>query len=291
MTVAIAYSPGAYGTYLEWCLTTLTSQEKIVAPFLTNGNSHQFIGNILSGCQEFVNLTQSANFARFSPKTTKEESLSKNLTSVCERVSALIHLYPDKNSILLCINNLYSKIYSDWWEHHFTKNYIDSTVIYKNWPIDQNMDIKDIPKWIKREFLSFYLMPAWRNMVEWYHPNIWHHTKCHVVTVGQLLYNFEETLSQIAEFCGLNYVRPISDLADYHKQNLKNQKDLNADNLCNQIINSVIEQTEFHWGEISLINESWIQWQLRNLGYEIQCHELDIFPTNSVHLRELLYTV
>ena len=291
MTVAIAYPPGAYGTYLEWCLTTLTSQEKIVTPFSTNGSSHKFIGNSLSSYQEFVNLTQSANFARFIPKTTKEESLSKNLTSVCEHASAVIHLYPDKNSSLLCINNSYSKIYSDWWEHHFTKNYIDSTVIYKNWPVDHSTDIKDTPKWIKREFLSFYLMPQWLDMVEWYHPNTWQHKKCHVVTVGQLLYNFEETLSQIKKFCGLDYVRPISDLADYHKQNLQNQKDLNADNLCNQIINSVIEQTEFHWGEISLINESWVQWQLRNLGYEIQCYELDNFPTNSVHLKELLYTI
>lgn len=36
-------------------------------------------------------------------------------------------------------------------------------------------------------------------------------------------------------------------------------------------------------------SEAWIQWQLRNLGYEIQCHGLDKFPTNSVHLHELLY--
>jgi hypothetical protein len=40
-----------------------------------------------------------------------------------------------------------------------------------------------------------------------------------------------------------------------------------------------------------LASESYVQWQLRNLGYEIQCHELDKFPTNSVHLKELLYTI
>jgi len=32
-----------------------------------------------------------------------------------------------------------------------------------------------------------------------------------------------------------------------------------------------------------------IQWQLRNQGYEIQCHGLDMFPTNSVQLRKLIY--
>lgn len=291
MTVGIAYPPGAYGTYLEWCLTTLTSQEEIVSPFTTNGSSHKFIGNAVSNWQQFVNLKQSVNFARFSPKTTKEESLLENLTSVCEHADALIHLYPDKNSILLCINNWYSKIYSDWWEYYVANNRIDLDEICKKWPVDQNTKIKDVPRWIKREFLSFYLMPTWMDMVEWHHIDTWHHKKCYVVTMDQLLYNFEKTLSQLEKFCGLDYVRPISDLVGYHQQNLKNQKDLNADDLCNQIVNSVIEHKELHWGDISLINESWVQWQLRNLGYELRCHELDNFPTNSVQLKELLYSV
>jgi hypothetical protein len=46
-----------------------------------------------------------------------------------------------------------------------------------------------------------------------------------------------------------------------------------------------------HWNPLPLASEAWIQWQLRNLGWEIKCHELDIFPTNSVYLKELLYHI
>ena len=45
MTIAIVYNGGAYGTYLEWVLTTLTTNIPIVAPFRPNGSSHQFHGN------------------------------------------------------------------------------------------------------------------------------------------------------------------------------------------------------------------------------------------------------
>jgi predicted nuclease with RNAse H fold len=45
------------------------------------------------------------------------------------------------------------------------------------------------------------------------------------------------------------------------------------------------------WEPLPLPSEAWIQWQLRNLGYELRCHGLDMFPTNSVQLRELLYRV
>jgi hypothetical protein len=205
-------------------------------------------------------------------------------------VDSIIYLYPDKNSILLCINNWYSKIYNDWWSVQFS-TYIDPDKIYNNWPVTRDIEIKNIPRWIQREFLSFYLMPGWFDQVEWYHPDTWHNDRCYIVTIGDLLYKFEETLKQIELFCNLKYTLPIVELLPYHHQNLQNQKYLNEDLLCNRIVDAVVSGEEFSWDQRSLVSESWIQWQLRNLGYEIQCYELDKFPTNSVHLKELLYTI
>ena len=293
MTVAVVFNPGAYGTYLEWCLTTLTSPEEIVLPFSTNGSSHKFSGNRLknfSAWIEFLESKQTADFVTIHPKALNQ-SLSDNLNYVCNTAQSVIHVYPDKNSILLCINNMYYKIFDDWWSQQFAQKFVDHEELYKHWPISQDTKIQDVPYWIRREFLSFYLMPAWFNMNEWYHPNTWHHDKCCVITVHELLYNFENTLRRIESFCKLKYVKSISELIPLHHQNLQNQQHLNEDALCAQIINSIIEPKEFSWHKLSLVSESWIQWQLRNLGYEIRCHELDIFPTNSVQLKELLYTI
>lgn len=293
MTVAIAFNGGAYGTYLEWCLTTLTSSDPIVAPFTKRGNSHKFLGNHLinfSGWQDYNALNNCFDFFRFHPKVQQEESISNNLNEVCNSVDSLIYLYPDKNSILLCINNWFSKIHDDWWSAQFS-TYVDPDKIYNNWPVSRDTKIENIPRWIRREFLSYYLMPGWFDQVEWYHPDTWQHDRCCVVTVSELLYNFEETLSKLKSHCDLKYAIPITELLPFHRQNLQNQQYLNEDLLCNQIVDAVVGGQEFSWEPRSLASESWIQWQLRNLGYEIRCHELDKLPTNSVQLKELLYTI
>ena len=294
MTVGIAYSPGCYGTYLEWCLTMLTSTDEISTPFSSNGNSHKFCGNMFRFSfdeTEISNYVKNLDIFRCHPKHDKKQSLSHNLTNLCNTTQSLIHLYPDKSSVLLCINNIQSKIYDDWWIAMFDIHGVDQDKIYKNWPVDPNYKINQVPRWVQREFLSFYLMPAWFNTNEWYHPDSWQHEKCLVITIHELLWDFENTLVRCRNFCGLKYNKSIEDLLPFHQQNLQNQQHLDEDAVCNQIINSVISNKSFFWSSRSLASEAWIQWQLRNLGYEVQCHELDTFPTNSVHLRELIYPV
>lgn len=231
------------------------------------------------------------DFFRFHPKHNKKQSLSHNLTTVCNLTQSLIHLYPDRNSTLLCINNLQTKIFDNWWTALFSSHGIDQNAIYKNWPVDLNLKINQVPRWVQREFLSFYLMPAWFDRNEWYHPESWQHEKCLVVTVHELLWDFETTLTRCRNFCGLEYKKSVEDLFEFHQQNLQNQQHLDEDTICNQIIDSIISNKSFSWSPRPLVSEAWIQWQLRNLGYEVQCHELDTFPTNSVQLKELLYAI
>lgn len=290
MTVAIAFFPGSYGTYLEWCLTTLTSSQPVTPPFSHNGSSHNFVGNrvvAFKGWKKFVESNHTADFVSFHPKSDPQESLSDNMTWVCETAHKTIYLYPDKDSVLLCINNWYHKVYQDWWTNIVNRH----PDLYKNWPIDPGTDPAKIPQWIRREFLSFYMMPMWADTVEWCHTDVWNHSNCCVITMADLLYRFDQTLQHIGNFCQLTYVKPISDLAPTHAANLAQQQYLHADRLCAQIIDSVGQSQNFSWNPLSLVSESWIQWRLRDLGYEIKCHELDKFPTDSVHLKELLYTI
>ena len=82
-------------------------------------------------------------------------------------------------------------------------------------------------------------------------------------------------------------------MVPYHNQMLNLQPYLNCDALCNQIVDATLSGAVFDWQHESLtiISESWIQWKLRTQGFEIKCHGLDIFPTNSVNLQKLIYKI
>lgn len=293
MTTLIAFNGGTYGTYLEWCLTTLSSTEKIVPPFTSIGNSHAFKGNHIVNIDRwkaFKIENRLDQFARLHPKHHQHESLDDNMNYLCDTADSVVYLYPDKDSILFQLNNFTYKIWQDWWAHSFDSE-IHVDKIYKNWPVSRDTEISNIPTWIKREFLSLYLMPAWFDQVEWYHPDRWSHPKCCVVKVNQLLHDFENTINRVKIHCNLQFKKDVGELLPYHQQNLKLQKYINQDQLCNQIISAVVNNQVFEWEKLTLTSESWLQWELRNCGFEIRCHGLDMFPTNSVQLKELLYPV
>ena len=293
-TVPIIYSAGSYGTYVEWCLTTLCSTQPIESPFTAVGNSHGFRGNFLSGIQgwrDYLSTNMPQKFVRIHPKSSAEESLSNNLNEILQSAAGIIYLYPDKDSTIFVVNNYLSKPWDDWWLHHFSTS-IDVSKIYSNWAVNDT-PIEEIPTWIRREFLSFYLMPAWYDQVEWNHLDAWKHPRSHHVLIKDLLYNFESVIEQLQQRFDFEFVRPISDLLPYHEKNLQLQIHKNQDQLCKNIVDSIVNNFEFDWSDqlLPLASESYVQWQLRNLGYEIRCHGLDKFPTNSVHLKELLYTI
>jgi hypothetical protein len=295
--IPIVYPGGAYGTYLEWVLTTLASNAEIVPPFTSNGSSHLFNGNQIIGSispnwwYEFATQSTDQHFVRLHPKSSKEESISNRLLSMLEIVDKIVYLYPDKKSKMLVINNSFTKILADWFAYQLLDTEFSNN-LYSNWPIEKDTPSSQIPIWIKREILSFYMVPAWEDQVEWYYPDTWCHDRCQTILIGDLLYNFEHTISSIQQFCNLKFKRSIKELVPYHNQMLELQMFLNQDALCDAIINSIVNQQEFDWSDqpLPLVSQAWVQWQLRNLNYEIKCHELDTFPTNSVQLKELLYT-
>ena len=292
-TIPIMFHGGSYGTYLEWVLHTLTTDVAIAEPFNNNGNSHAYegrhVGN-LPGWRKYLASNDPAAFVRLHPKDLANESISDNLNEIMTSVNRMIYIHPDTQTMLLMINNSFTKIWEDWWLNQFTVE-LDVGKIYKNWPVNPNTPADQIPMWIRREFLSFYLMPQLLSQIEWNHLESWSHPGTLPVLVHDLLYNFENTINQIQDFCNLKFTKSVVDLLPSHARMLELQVHRHQDRTAQRIIDSVTNQTEFDWQNTptTLATESWIQWQLRNLGYEIQCHGLDIFPTNSVQLQDLLY--
>ena len=134
-------------------------------------------------------------------------------------------------------------------------------------------------------------MNSYHSTIEWYFPDKWSNPRCKTVLVSELLFDFENTLDHIMNFCGLTYKKSIKSLIPYHSAMLSLQQHLTQDQLCSKIVESTLNHTVLSWSSLPLPSEAWIQWQLRNHGFEIRCNGLDTFPTNSLHLKELLYSV
>jgi hypothetical protein len=292
-TIPIVFHAGGYGTYLEWVLTTLTSNDEIIWPFTNKGNSHNFQGNHVGTTArwlEYLNSNENYTFVRLHPKITQEENLEENLKIISDSAEQFVYILVDPDSLLLGLANQYEKVRDDWWDVEF-KYYINKELIYNNWPVDPTFPISKLPEWIKREFLSLYMMPMWHEQIGWNNQLHWNYPNCQPITIKQLLYQFESTIARIGKELKLQFVRPVKELLSAHNQMLALQKNLNIDQTCNQIVNAVISNESISWDPISLIGEGWVQWQLRNLGYEIRCNGLDLFPTNSVKLQELIYKI
>lgn len=291
-TVPIIYNGGAYGTYVEWCLTMLLTKQPLIEPFTSIGTSHNFVGHqvpSIQGWRDYIKNNPASLFVRFHPKTQKEESISDNLDEVSKTVRCFVYVYPDQDSTLLHLNNFYFKSY-DWWDYNLLTEE-SRNKIFENWPVLDNTDVDSIPTWIKREFLSYHLMPAWLDQLDWYLPDQYHNPKCHWVFISQLMHDFESTLEKMLAHIGMPQYKLIQDLVPYHKTNLGLQQYLDQDKVCQNIILAVTNNSLFEWSPLPLPSEAWIQWSLRNLGWEIQCDGLDKFPTNSVQLQKLLYLI
>ena len=294
-TIPIAFNGGAYGTYLEWLLTTLTTDWPVMAPFATAGNSHGFRGNHLNtmyGWDVYVNaIDPPKEFVRIHPKTREEHSISDNLETILSSVDRCLYIYPDRGSVLLNLNNNFAKVWDDWWTEQFRRD-MNPEKIYQNWPVDRSVPIDKIPIWIQREFLSYYLMPAWYDQVDWFHPDVWQHDRCTTIFTNELLDDIKGVLARIQEATGLVWTKPVSDILPIHQKMVSLQNFRSQDQLCSDIVNNTLGSVPFDWADkkLPLPSQCYIQWELRNRGYEMACHGLDLFPTNSVNLKSILYS-
>ena len=237
----ILYNGGAYGTYLEWVLTTLVSSKDIVSPLTNTGSSHLFVGNFLGSpslksskwsdmWHKKISQNNYFQFARAHLKTCKDDSIKENFNIALKSFDRIIFCYPDHKSVLLNVNNAFSKVWKDWFDNRL-KDLVFAENLYSNWNIDPGTSSENIPIWIKREILSYNLIPSWQNEVEWFFPDTWSHPNCKFVFITDLLYDFKKIILEIQQFCHLDFRVGVDQLLEHHAKMLSVQQYLDQDEL------------------------------------------------------------
>jgi hypothetical protein len=146
---------------------------------------------------------------------------------------------------------------------------------YKHW--------KEMQSWQLREWFSLFYV-EW--IQEWIQSQNQVPNNFLKITNTDLLYDTQSTLIKIINHCGLT---PAGDLDSFvTKWQAAQQYIVDEFELLDLIVESTINQKDCSWSPTHVLAEAIVQQRLRTHGYEIRCDGLDIFPTDSKTLYNLL---
>lgn len=296
-TVLIIYPGGGYGTFFEWCLTYFSGElESNSSPLISaTGSAHNFWGHplnleVLPGrnlksltTDEYLDSDINFTFARSHGKANEYVAQSY-VDKYGSAFKHIIELRPDSSVMLEVLLNLLYKI----------PNEISNNII--NEAYNLSLITKDDQIWEMREKLSFYLRVKYRlSDLE-----INHLTAPNVITVpiSQLHTQFKNCILKVFDSIGIS-ISPTRKLEmDAIFANWANiQLFLNIHQRCQKFVGATIAGENYSWPELSklplnIFIEAYIQMLLRDLhGFEIECYNLNVFPTNAKDLKELLINV
>lgn len=320
--IAIYYHVGAYGTFIEWCLNYFSNNLfNVELPFTELGNAHKFSRDTVIVSEKMFQtaLLENKKLIRLHPGTTSKKSYKllqtpkqpincyrRELALLEKHFDKIIVLYFNENNILWSSNNIV-KCFVDKdevdhdslrqrearnYEGIFSKNLVEYLIFKlkkttKNLVTKWNKDsIKNMKTWELREFLSFYLHNEWLDLhsglatLNKEFPNVI------FVEIGQLRDNFKETLIELFEKLNLKFNE--RDIEFVYQNWNKVQYFKNKDKEIKTVVHSIINNNEFSWDKLSIIDEAEIQRQLRNNNVELKCFDLNEFPTSAQEFQSLL---
>ena len=284
-TIVIAYPPGAYGTFLEWCFNYFTGQLPVGQqsyPFIAaTGSAHRFKGNHfkrsqkpfdnelwLSDIDTYISSSHTVQFARTH---ADYYDMQEYINLYHGNVKKFLYIRPSRDRLLLILNNIMNKIPKNRLKeqsHVHTKEGMDT--------------------WEIRESISFWFNDHLVYADKYYKVN----DNCLIIELNNLLFNLESTLDKIFDQLGLKWsTEHRADINNIIDQWLDLQMHINKDVLCQRIIDSVLSNEDFEWSDqnLSIYDEAYIQWALRDLhGHSLRCYNLNVFPTNTKKLRYFL---
>lgn len=330
-TNLIYYPAGCYGTFVEWiCQHFYSELELDELPFMKDGSSHKYSGNVLLPVNpvlnEYLKSNHTVKFARITTTSiykeiNSQERLQENTWSDIVRedlnfldthFNKIIVLYPTVSSKLWLHNNVIDKCiltddeFKTYYEPYgYTRNFFRISLttdpikklketIKKELDLDKSNywgknSIDELEYWELRELLSVYwfnrdkdLYTCWKQLSRNFNNILF-------VSINELKNNPIASIKLIFNFFNIdnyNHTDIQNILSQWEKLQIHKDKDSTVD----LIIQSVLEDVYYDWANtnLSILDEAYIQRQLRENNVEIKCFNLNKFPTNTKLFKNII---
>jgi len=144
---------------------------------------------------------------------------------------------------------------------------------FTNWPVNA--------RWALREWISFWIMDNMQSAYQY---------KAHAhITTGDLFNTDINVFPKLISRLGLTVTASDAIMKYNQQQWIAKQRYHNSQNKCNAWIHDILHFVDTPTPCNTILDEAYVQYCLRDCGYEIRCDGLNIFPATSNELRELIY--
>jgi hypothetical protein len=302
----IFYFAGCYGTFVEWVCNYLLGNTDIIK-FNPNGNSHQFSGNLLFPKDRLFEHIQSEKINQFSrcsspflfafDKTDNyARMLQRDVDFLKIHFKKVLYITFDHESLLFYENNRLDKIPSMISNNiEKIRSEIDFETLSPEFKTNIQRwgkeSIQDFDIWELRELLAMNWFEKKAEQISAFKTLSLDNKDVEFVSISSLRDDFIGTIINIAEFFDIKPTESdITNLKKIYLDWVILQTNIDKDARCDEIIKNIISGKHDDWSNdrLSLIDEAYIQKRLLENKIEIRCFNLNVFPTNSTDLRELL---
>jgi hypothetical protein len=271
--IKILFPPGCYGTYFSRCLysyTSLSSENATNFNFDTTGSSHDFRKNQLANSLIW--------FGHLDTFVSKPED-------------TIITILPDSNHCLDYYNNQFAKNRKGALIGYLQSQISEDDIKYKllkYWNYKSNTLNDQIPTWILREWFSFWIKPVLDNS---YNINVYKQIPSELqISTQDIFENILQKLTECAITIGKELRINSETILFNHSQFVKNQKLHNAQIKCQHWVDQILyNEIEYPSPCVTIFDESYVQYLLRNQNFEIQCDQLNKFPLSSLDMKKIIY--
>jgi hypothetical protein len=208
-------------------------------------------------------------------------------------------LFEDNDStitILPCIDHMLD-YYNNQFDKYAKKALVECIVeqlsiteikqkLQQGWSYSDNFD-NQTPVWILREFFSFWIVDC---LINGYSIDKYKNVNSKIsITTQDIFLNFLPTLTSICNVLHLEINIDKELIIKNHTNFLNLQKYHNSQLKCQQWVTDIILGTTSSTPCQTIFDESYVQYLLRESGFELQCDGLNIFPITSTDMKKLIY--
>lgn len=279
-----------------------------IPEYINSDKTLKFVRTITSIFEEVNSFENNKN-------NTVEHVVCQDLDYLEQHFKKILVLYPTDQNVLWMHDNVLEKcampkkefdlLWPEWVAYGYNIDYMRMFLesdhdkklkcllkleIPKEKTLQWSKDsIDELEHWELREFLSLYwferdkdLYSCWSNVSLMY-PNI------QFISINDLKERTAETIKLIFKHFeiekynnkDLNYIVNQWSKCQYHK---------NKDEDIKLILQHLINNEYFDWQhlQLTILDEAFIQRELRHAGFEIKCYGLDKFPTNTRSFGKIL---